>query len=142
MRYLQSPQLCCNPPRRSIYYLAISSCLLALSVLGCSGSDRPELAPVTGTVTLDGQPLERAALIFRPAQGRASRGITDAQGHYELTYLRDIHGAQVDSHTVTITTRTETKPVERLPAKYNKQTTLTREVTSEGGVFDFDLKSR
>ena len=136
------PQPCYNPAMRAINFLAIFSCLLMLFALGCSQGDRPELAPVTGTVTLDGKPLERAAMMFRPEEGRASRGITDASGHYELIYLRDIRGARIGSHTVSIMTRTESRPVERVPAKYNKQSTLTREVKDEQNVFDFELKSQ
>ena len=103
-------------------------------------TDRPPLAPVSGTVTLDGQPLPKAAVTFRPAEGRASRGFTDEKGHYELIYIRDIRGAQIGSHTVTITTRSETVAEEMVPEIYNKETTLTREVEGKSNnVIDFDL---
>ena len=121
--------------------LARATCFLLLTVCGCGTSDRPPLAPVTGTVTLDGQPLASAAVTFRPAEGRASRGFTNDQGHYELAYIRDIRGAKVGSHTVTISTRRETAPEETVPKIYNTETTLTREVESNSNVIDFDLET-
>ena len=96
---------------------------------------------VTGTVTLDGQPLERAAVIFRPTEGRASRGLTDKEGRFELLYLRDIRGAMLGSHQVSITTRSESRPEELVPEKYNQRTTLTREVEDTNNVFEFALTS-
>ena len=44
--------------------------LLALPALvGCSDADRPTLVPVTGTVTMSGEPLTAGAIIFHPAAG-------------------------------------------------------------------------
>ena len=119
----------------------MAPCLIAVITSGCIQDDRPNLAPVIGTVSLDGQPLEHAAVLFRPTEGRASRGVTDADGIFELTYLRDTKGAIVGSHQVSITTRTETRPEERVPDKYNVQTTLTREVKDKQNEFEFVLKS-
>lgn len=55
------------------------SCLFAAvvalsAVLGCGNSGQLETAPVTGTVTLDGKPLEAGTILFRPEAGRAGRG--------------------------------------------------------------------
>ena len=125
----------------SDYRRLILSCLLSIAASGCSQDDRPALAPVSGSVTLDGQPLERAAVLFRPTEGRASRGLTDAEGRFELTYLRDIKGAILGSHQVSITTRTEIDPEERIPQKYNVRTTLTREVEDKQNEFEFALES-
>ncbi|MGB9689416.1 hypothetical protein [Thermogutta sp.] len=72
-----------------------------LFVLGCSrGPSRPKTYPVTGTVTMNGQPVEGATVIFVPksaaagpagsaggtqAQGpQVATGETDAQGRYQL----------------------------------------------------------
>jgi hypothetical protein len=45
-----------------------------VTICGCGGSDQLPLAPVTGKVTVDGQPLQEGQLLFRPAIGRAGRG--------------------------------------------------------------------
>ncbi len=108
---------------------------------GCSDDGRPAMAPVEGVITLDGQPLEGATVVFQPPQGKSSHGQTDANGHYELIYLRDIRGALLGTHSVTITTATEMQPQERLPDCYHRRTELTAEVASGGGEFDFALHS-
>ena len=122
----------------------VSSGVLCIFLLlaGCSKrSDRPELGQVQGTVTLDGKPLVSAAVIFMPQPGRASRGKTDKEGHYELTYIRDILGAKLGTNNVRISTYGEAGPVELVPAKYNRQTTLAEEVKPGKNTFDFALES-
>lgn len=45
-------------------------CLLALATLsGCGDSSRPTLTPMTGKVTIGGQPLTAGAIIFHPCEG-------------------------------------------------------------------------
>lgn len=119
-------------------------CLLA----GCGGAaaDRPEIGTVQGTVTLDSAPLADATVMFYPAEGRASVGKTDAEGHYELQYTADIPGAKVGSHAVKITTAEDSAEhgagqTERLPATYNSASTLTAEVEAGENTHDFALKS-
>ena len=130
--------------------LAIT-CSLALA--GCGQGEFPDLGAVEGTVTLDGAPLEGARVKFRPESGRASFAKTDQQGHYTLTYLRDVAGAKTGKHRVIISTYREGEvfdetsgvPIptipERVPAKYNRDSILTADVQPGGNVCDFDLKS-
>lgn len=47
---------------------------LSLIATGCGGSDRLSRVPVTGTVKLDGNPLEKGTILFRPSTGRSGRG--------------------------------------------------------------------
>src|SRR5262245_45808699 len=90
---------------------AARSCCAVWAVLAalCAGGCRrgPELAPVSGRVTLDGKPLDLAEVSFLPEAGRASHGVADSSGHYELRYTRDQMGALVGQHTVRITSATE-----------------------------------
>lgn len=66
---------------------------LTVALTGCGGSEPPEFAarlvPVTGTVTLDGEPLADAVIHFDPQQGdgESAVGKTDANGKYELKTL-------------------------------------------------------
>ena len=81
--------------------------LLAIGVpclAGCGrGSDQPELGEVSGTVTLDGQPLQEVIVHFTPTgEGRPSVGQTDENGQYSLLYVADSAGAIVGEHAVTI----------------------------------------
>ena len=122
--------------------VAICIGVVLLSVAGCSQGDRPKLAPVEGTVLLDGQPLEGAAVCFKPEGARTSRGFTDAQGNYELLYLRDIKGAAIGRHHVSIATPSELSASKRAPAKYDQRSsTLTADVKPGENVIDFELQS-
>lgn len=135
-----------DQPRHRLFVLAVFALALAGPGLpGCGGGDRPKLGRVAGTVTLDGEPLPRALVRFLPVaheQGRASTGFTDAEGRYEMLYIRNVKGASVGRHMVRITTRNQNEGTpERVPPKYNEATTL--EVTVEPGAntTDFELFS-
>lgn len=118
---------------------------VALATLfGCSGSKQPPLGTVEGFVTLDGKPLATAAVLFTPeGRGRTSIGITDADGRYSLTYLRDIKGADLGRHTVRITTATDDNGgKERLPRRYHAKSTLSASVEPGSNQHDFTLTSK
>ncbi len=103
----------------------------------------PELGEVHGTVTLDGRPLALATVLFEPkAGGHASRAVTDNAGRYQLVYLRDTRGALVGSHLVKVFTASEDDPKERIPARYNKQSTLTTDVAYGTNEYNIKLTSR
>ncbi|MGH7201639.1 MAG: carboxypeptidase-like regulatory domain-containing protein, partial [Planctomycetaceae bacterium] len=87
----------------------LSSAIITLAGLvlaGCGGGDQPETYPVVGTVTLDGEPVDRAHVIFHPenpAQGGVTaRGQTDESGAYQLTTFDTGDGAVAGTYTVTI----------------------------------------
>lgn len=88
-----------------------SSLLFAVLILctGCSG-----LVAVQGEVTLDGQPLPSAKVMFMPAKGgRPAEGTTDATGKFRLTTNSPQDGAAAGEYVVTVTARTiqyEPKP--------------------------------
>ena len=123
--------------------LAVPVALVALSILGCGRSHQPSLGRVSGTVTLDGVALANATVLFTPAgAGRTSQGTTDAGGWYELLYLRDIRGANVDRHAVRITTACEENGGrEALPARYHARTELDARVVAGRNVCNFELRS-
>ena len=58
-----------------------------------SGCDSGKTGTVTGVVKINGQPVSEAAVSFYPEEGRASIGMTDAEGKYELSYTRGAKGA-------------------------------------------------
>lgn len=127
-----------------------------LMIAGCNSGpeDMPEIGTVTGTVTLDGQPLEAADIFFAPENGRTSTGTTDAAGKYELTYNPTTKGAKIGKNMVRITTfkefegdpdaKNSKEPArkELVPSEYNQKTTLTADVKAGENTFDFDLKSK
>jgi hypothetical protein len=81
-------------------------CLAALACfVGCPGGGGSiGTAPVTGTVTLDGNPVDGAKVVFSPksAGGRAAVGTTDASGKFSLTTLEAGDGAIPGSYQVSI----------------------------------------
>jgi hypothetical protein len=126
------------------YVCIVAVCVSIASVSGCSRGDRPPLGAVHGRITLDGKPLAGAHVGFSPETGgRTSAGVTDAAGNYELKYLRDIMGAKVGVHTVRISTAHDrARQTETVPARYNVQSTLQKQVAAGDNVIDFDLTTR
>ena len=122
----------------------LAACLLA----GCSSkpADVPELGQVTGTITLDGQPLEGAAITFEPDAGTLSVGTTDETGHYELAFSKDYPGAILGTHTVRLSKMGEpgspNDTENQIPAKFNANSTLTAEVKAGENTVNFDLESK
>lgn len=139
-------------------YLTI---LLGVTAVGC-GTSEFELAPVSGTVTLDGKPVAEARVIFEPRRegqaaltaGPGSDGLTDAQGRYSLTTsVGEEQGAVVGPHTVTVSTylaevdrsRDTARVIrqEEIPSRYMEAGALTFEVPPDGtDKADFALESR
>lgn len=130
--------------------------VLCLSFWGCgdAGSDQPELGLVQGVVSFDGEPLNGATVTFFPDSGRQATATTDANGNYELIYIRDTKGCKLGHNKVVISTLNEAEDgseegddakvelkssVEKIPAKYNTKTELEVDVKSGENTFDFEL---
>jgi len=137
--------------------------LLTLTVVGC-GTSGPRLAPVTGKVTLDGQPVANAVVTFTPAGGGiASSGITNENGEYQLVCQQG-RGAVIGQHKVSVRSQPPVQDsasqvssddpsyqyggqdsskapafVEKIPARYNTNSELVREVKSGSNVIDLEL---
>ena len=126
------------------------------ALCGCGDGSNFKVAPVTGLVMLDGEPLPNAIVAFRPESGRSSSGVTNDLGEFELTYSAEKTGAIVGSHTVCISRGTsgqvqgmmsnpDTEPkaeaAPTLPTVYNTQTNLTAEVVDEENFVIFRLDS-
>ena len=135
--------------------------LVCLFLIGCGGKDY-DVVPVSGTVTLDGQPLAEATVMFLPVEGKTvnpgppSVAVTAADGTYRLKTSDDDPGAVAGKHMVRIfTRRTEQADAgsdnpnvreiapERVPERYNRNSELTFEVPAEGtDAADFQLTSK
>lgn len=139
-------------------------------VAGCGGGiEKAPVAgavPVTGTVTLDGKPVGGCRVIYFPtvsSQGDGASGTTDSAGKYELNSLvgnETAVGAPPGSYKVIISrmVRPDGTPMppdsqeppmmsgarESLAVKYSdfNTTILSANVSSSGGTFDFELKSK
>ncbi len=130
--------------------------LLALATLlltGCT-SDR---VPVEGTVTFDGQPVEKGTIAFEPADGKGpATGGQVIDGRYSLSgEASPTPGEKIVRISATRKTGRmvpavpepgtdqmieEIKPY--IPANYNHQTTLRCTVTKDHARHDFTLVSQ
>ena len=137
--------------------------ILLLVGLGCS-SQRYKVAPLSGKVMLDGKPLPKAWVHFAPIgskdnpnPGPTSHGKTDGEGRYELQIDPEHPGSVVGKARVYIRSATPAEseggaqrdaggprpPKDKVPRKYNEETTLTYDVPPEGtDRANFDLFSR
>ncbi len=139
----------CN---RAVARLALFS---ALGLMGCG--DRGPGRAITGTVTLDGRPLDEGRIEFRPIGPGASAGASIERGSYRIAadqgpipgpYRVNISSAQV-SDAAGPGGEADPGPgrggpgaSERIPARYNASSTLTAEVKADGpNVFEFPLDS-
>jgi len=130
--------------------------LLPLLALGChQGPDLPPLAPVTGSVTLDGKPLPRGSVQFVPDTGRGTEGPTataeiQPDGTYTLTTAGQ-NGAMIGWHRARVVSKqepkdeTDTDPPSLIPIKYShpQRSGLSYEVQDiETNVIDIELSTK
>jgi hypothetical protein len=87
--------------------LAVGALLVA--VAGCGSSN---FAPVSGVVTLNGKPYNKAVVSFQPIgsptkpnPGRGSSAYTDENGRFVLKSDNNVNGAVIGKHRVRIMTR-------------------------------------
>ncbi|GAB6187345.1 hypothetical protein JCM17478_28470 [Thermopirellula anaerolimosa] len=92
----------------------LAGAALAAIVLGgaCNrGSDKPKTYPVTGTVTMNGQPVPGATVTFTPkepaAPGQegplAASAVTDNEGKYQIGTFAKGDGALPGEYLVSVT---------------------------------------
>lgn len=143
--------------------------LLVWSVLtlssGCMFREPPQVAgrlktiPVSGTVTLDGSPVEGATVMFcAPNLKLTAYGKTDSAGVYQLTTYEQGDGAPVGHFQVTIRKQEhevtgksdhpalppESRSLDHLPLKYAESETSGLSVEIAEGqptTFEFELFS-
>lgn len=145
-------------------------CLLAfafsvIAVIGCGGGgskeDLVDVVPVSGKVTLNGEPLKRASVTFMPegvGKGSPCYGVTGDDGTYTLKTLDGRDGCPTGPSKVVISkyAKADGSPlgddpgdaaaegVEHLPPQYSSgdHTQLTADVPEGGDTFDFDLEDK
>jgi hypothetical protein len=141
---------------KQFYSIHLIVLLTSVLITGCvqkrSEYQSLGLVEVTGTVTLDGKPLDGVWVDFqKPGEG-GSRGITDANGQYRLMLNSEKSGVTPGEKKVRIMSVSHGEktapaegqkiPIEKIPAKYNSETTLSVTVAEgKSQTFDFDLKS-
>jgi len=103
-----------------------SGWMVALVVfVGCSTrpADQPEIAPVAGRVTMDGQPLASVSVVFES----------------ELSVLSFGNTVRISTPTMGPTSSLHK---DSIPSIYNTQSTLAADVVKGRNVFDFTVESK
>lgn len=129
--------------------------VLAAGIAGCGGSSGIPRYGVSGTVTLDGEPLDTGAIQFGPEDGQGmSGGATIQDGTYEIPAER---GLPEGKYRVRISSAGEAAQPEdempgeslehlaneRIPPKYNVNSQETVEITPDGdNTFNFDISTK
>lgn len=150
----------------SVDSIKIAMLLPLVLFAGCKSGEEsnglPKLKPVSGTITLNGKPMEGVVISFLPMAegGTMTVGQTREEGKYKLSYLGMLGCApgqyQVmlsykttpDGKVVTLEMQSAlvmpkeaTQAVERMPKEYGPgNKSLTATVPPEGGEINFDLK--
>ncbi|AMV33387.1 hypothetical protein VN12_14775 [Pirellula sp. SH-Sr6A] len=124
---------------------ALSCCALLLfgALSGCA--NRIPTASVTGTITINGKPVEGIEVQFVPeAKVRPSIGMTDAQGRYRAEFLTTQSGVVLGSCVVQLSIYRGESMKNYLPKKFNEDAASNPEFNLnvvEGGItFDYDIK--
>lgn len=147
-------------------------CYLLLAA-GCGGVaptpnyGKVTLLTVSGSVTLDGQPLPNAVVTFDAEDGQFSYGLTDSNGRFSLQFDSVKSGVTPGKKTVRISTtrkilglnteeeggieeasvegqstKQHTSAKELVPTRYNKKSELSVEVGPEKTTFEFPLVTK
>lgn len=131
------------------------------AVIGCGGPSSADyaslrLVDISGTVTLDGQPLTDVAVQFIDVDQTYCTGVTDRSGRYTLMLDSRKSGIIPGDKTVRISSRVpasadavvgeenpdaKLKGSDKVPACYNIHSNLKIKVTQSDSAMDFDLKS-
>ncbi|MDR3233348.1 MAG: carboxypeptidase-like regulatory domain-containing protein [Planctomycetaceae bacterium] len=70
------------------HLITITLFIVALTIAGCGESSPYKVVFVSGTVMIDGAPMEGVNVIFSPVnpnEGHTAGGTTDAKGNFKLT---------------------------------------------------------
>jgi len=156
MRFLNNAGHKCMAIMASIVFFA-----------GCKSGEEsnglPKLKPVSGTITLNGKPLEGVVISFLPTAegGTMTVGQSREEGKYKLSYLGMLGCAPgqyqvmlsykttpegklvtLEMQSALVMPKEATQAVERMPKDYGPgNKTLTANVPPEGGEINFDIKS-
>jgi hypothetical protein len=118
--------------------------LLVVGGMGCGGSDGPQKSRVTGAVTFQGTPLDKGEIRVLPENGSGTVGAGPiADGEFDLMAEAGSKRIEIRALKPADPKRTEafkgpggmTMPalmVERLPKRYNQESTLTARVDPDG----------
>ena len=114
--------------------------VLALLVAGCGG---PQMSPVKGRVTFNGEPVKEAQITFSPMgaegqkeTGKPGTGFTDDQGNFDLSTFKNYDGALQGTHNVLVVLD------DTNPAKCKRTKNVTLDVKPGANEFTIEMDPR
>ncbi len=130
---------------RSLFVVA--TMLVTISAAGCfnASTGGPELAEVTGVVTLSGTPVPNIQVLFEPeADAGASRGLSDDEGKFKVYYPTNSPGAVPGKHRVQFLSMDADATKSIVPKRYAVGSPgIPVDVTATGpNEFSFDLAQK
>lgn len=131
-------------------HYSLPALIVLCSAIGCGGGSGPATYPVSGTVSMDGEPIPKGQIVLRDPEGTiVSAGGTIIDGEFSFE-------SQPGSKQVEIIARREVPgkfqapnpgeekfPVleQYIPKRYNTESELTKEVVAGDNEFHFKLTS-
>jgi hypothetical protein len=125
-------------PRFSLLALLVGTVL----AVGCN-NDFPGLVPVSGTVTIDGQPVSHGGLTVHTQGHRPSMARLDDEGQFTLTCRHPGDGVVTGTHLVTVSAEEslgETSSRWHAPKEYSNPATSGLWVTIDGPTDDLKIE--
>ncbi|MEW4562375.1 hypothetical protein AB1K70_07610 [Bremerella sp. JC770] len=121
--------------------------MLLVGLVGCQQNEF-ETAPIHGTITLNGEPVQGARVLFIPSnkKTKAAGGETDRNGQYEIRFTGTQMGSTIGPHRVKVMYEPESGGRERAGRKSTPKISpkflngnVEVEVQDTDNVFDFEL---
>ncbi|QDT32444.1 carboxypeptidase-like regulatory domain-containing protein [Thalassoglobus polymorphus] len=124
--------------------------LVSILLVGCGSKNPLNRQSVSGTVTLNGQPVKAGSIEFHPQGTKGTMsGAVIADGKYSIataqglppgTYTVRIFSADETAEREEVPGESNKLAVEKIPAKYNTESTLSKSVDAgKDNVFDFEI---
>ncbi|WP_425400439.1 hypothetical protein [Aeoliella sp.] len=122
--------------------LSIVLACTAFACVGCN-NQHPNIVPVSGIVTIDGEPLSVGQVRVLAAEHRPAIGKINEDGTFTLSCFELGDGAPVGTHLATVTAAeqlSETSSRWYAPKKYSSNATSELWVTIEGPTDDLTIE--
>jgi hypothetical protein len=89
------------------YYHCCALLIVALLFLasGCDSNPRPKLVPISGRITIDGEPLTEGVITVWVKDYRPAIGQIESDGRYTLLTHKPGDGCRPGTHPITITSQ-------------------------------------
>jgi hypothetical protein len=116
----------------------VAAAVAIVAAWGCGGRGFSE---VTGTVLVDGKPLQGAFVTFTPKEPDGVRGVgaTNTEGRYRVIRPGSKVGAQIGVNRVSVSGGDTGRSI---PPQYGTDSTLTYEVVRGPNVFDITIPAK